>query len=179
MNPTSKKLISLFLVFSLVTINCASLRTTGGKREKHGATLLIKKKDGQLITGELITVKPHSLLLLDTEGKVVSIDIEEIKVIRIVKKSKFWKGARIGGFIGVIAGALLLLASEEADVGILPFAVFSSRAEQGGVIGVIIGGTIGAVAGTDKTIQIEGTTDLEIKEALEKLRKKARIRDYK
>jgi len=48
---------------------------------------------GQQIEGELITVKPNSLLLLDTEGKDVSIDIGDIKVIRIVKKSKALLGA--------------------------------------------------------------------------------------
>jgi len=33
--------------------------------------------------------------------------------------------------------------------------------------------------GTDKTIQIEGMSDSEIREAMDKLRKRARIRDYK
>ncbi len=36
-----------------------------------------------------------------------------------------------------------------------------------------------AASGIDKTIQIEGMSDLEIKEAMDKLRKKARVRDYK
>jgi len=45
--------------------------------------------------------------------------------------------------------------------------------------GALIGAIIGAAAGKDKIIQIEGMTDLEIQEALDKLRKKARIRNYK
>jgi hypothetical protein len=45
--------------------------------------------------------------------------------------------------------------------------------------GALIGVIIGAVAGTDKTIQIEGMTDSEIEETLNKLRKKARIREYR
>ncbi len=49
----------------------------------------------------------------------------------------------------------------------------------GAVVGLLIGGTIGAISGTDKTIQIEGMTDSEIQETLDKLRKKARVRDYK
>ena len=177
-----KKFIASFLAFSLMAINCATLKRLEDKREKRekkGAELIIQKINGQQVSGELITVKPNTLLLLDTEGKDVSVDIADIKVIRIVKKSKALLGAGIGGFIGVVAGALLLLASEEADVGILPIAVFSSHGVQGGVIGVIIGGIAGDMAGRDKTIQIEGMSDLEIQEALEKLRKKARIRDYK
>jgi len=175
MNPTSKKFISLFLLFSLVTINCASLRTTGGKKEKHGAKLLITKKDEQQIKGELITVKPNSLLLLNTEGKDVSIDIADIKVIRIVKKSK---GARTGFLIG---GGLALIGGIGqigAEVhGFIPS--FIDGLIFFALPGALLGGLIGAAAGADKTIQIEGMTDLEIRDTLDKLRKKARIRDYK
>ena len=171
----NKKFISLFLVFSLVTLS-ANLYA----KERRGAKLIITKKDGQLIEGELITVKPTSILLLNTEGKDVSASVEEILIIRVVKKSKFLLGASIGGFIGGVVGALLFLASEEeSDVAFMPFAVYSPQAILGGVYGAILGGTISAVAVKDKTIQIEGMTDTQIQETLEKLRKKARVRDYK
>ena len=107
----------------------------------------------------------------------MSIGIADIKVIRVVKKSKFWKGAGTGFLIG---GSFVLLTASEAPV------------EEDGewlwyafwvvVIGVpcaLIGGLIGASSGRDKIIQIEGMTDSEIKEAMDKLSKKARIRDYK
>ena len=48
-----------------------------------------------------------------------------------------------------------------------------------GCIGALIGGIVGAGYGIDKTIRIEGKSDLEIEKVLEKLRKKARIPDYK
>jgi hypothetical protein len=48
------KLVSLFLIFSLVMLS-ANLYA----KERRGAKLLITKKDGQLIEGELITVKPN------------------------------------------------------------------------------------------------------------------------
>jgi hypothetical protein len=49
----------------------------------------------------------------------------------------------------------------------------------GGCIIALIGGAIGAGYGIDKTIRIEGKSDLEIEKVLQKLRKKARIPDYK
>jgi len=49
----------------------------------------------------------------------------------------------------------------------------------GGLAAALIGGFIGISLGKEVTIQIEGMTDLEIKEALDKLRKKARIPEYK
>jgi hypothetical protein len=179
MNPTSKKFISLFLVFSLVMLS-ANLYA----KERRGAKLVVTKKDGQQVQGELITVKPNSLLLLDAEGKDVSVDIEEIKVIRIVKKSQFWVGATFGsltgGGIGAIVGALIekpapiILSSLAAEKKTILGGIFF-----GFIIGAVGGGLIGASAGTDKTILLEGMSDFEINKALEKLRKKARIRDYK
>ena len=169
-----KKFISLFLVFSLMMLS-VNLHA----KERRGAKLLITKKDGQQVQGELITVKPNSLLLLNTEGKDESIDIADIRVITIVKKSKVGKGALygllIGGVIGVVEGiregkdGFIFSSSELAAMGGLVF----------GLLGALLGAGIGAAAGKDKTIQIEGMTDSEIQEALDKLRKKARIRDYK
>ena len=142
--------------------------------------------DGQQIKGELITVKPKSLLLLDTEGKDVSIDIADIKVIRVVKKSKLGKGLLYGLLIGGGGGGLvgLVFGGKGEIVGLgymkktpLVNAVFWAIIFT--PIGLLIGGFTGALLGTDKTVQIEGKSELEIQEALDKLRKKARIRDYK
>ena len=47
----------------------------------------------------------------------------------------------------------------------------------GALIGSGLGGIVGASAGNDKIIQIEGKSDTEIKEILEKLRKNARIKN--
>jgi hypothetical protein len=148
-------------------------------KERQGAKLQITKKDGIQIAGELITVKQNSLLLLDTEGWDVSVGIADIRNIRILKKSKAGTGALygllIGGVFGVLDGiregkdAWLFSSSELAAMGGLVF----------GLLGALLGAGIGAVAGTDKTIQIEGKSELEIREAMNKLSKKARIRDYK
>ncbi|MGB2763042.1 MAG: hypothetical protein WBC20_01390 [Candidatus Aminicenantaceae bacterium] len=59
-----KKFIALFLVFSLVFLY-ANLFA----KEKCGALLVITKKGGEQISGELITVKPNSPLLF--VGKLV------------------------------------------------------------------------------------------------------------
>jgi len=159
MNPKSKKFISLFLAFSLMMLS-ANLYA----KERRGAKLTVTKKDGQQIEGELITVKPNSLLLLSITGRDVSVDIADIKVIKIVKKSKALLGAGIGLLAGIVA------------VKIGKWIIFALIYPS---IGMITGGLWGGYIGRDKTIQIEGMTDLEIKEALDKLRKKARIRDYR
>ena len=176
MKAKGKKLIALFLVFSLVMLS-ANLYA----KERRGAKLIVTKLDGQLIEGELITVKPSSLLLLDRKsGADVSVNIADIKVIRIVKKSRAGKGALYGLLVG-IGGAALIGSSIDApsedmsgfEAGLLIGLIIT------GPISALVGGLIGASAGKDKTIRIEGMSDSEIEEALDKLRKKARIRDYK
>jgi len=180
----SKKLISLFLILSLLEISCASITSPTTERrfpEKKRGSIVLTKKDGQQIEGELVIVKPNSLLLLDTEGKDVSVDIADIKVIRIGKKSKAGLGARIGSAAGTLGG-IIFVAIIDAALGeeeSIPFYGYCIFGGIGLCVGALVGGIIGAVVGTDETIHFEGMTDSEIKEALDKLRKKARIRDYK
>jgi len=200
MSLKSKKFISLFLAFSLMAISCTTMTTQRQKRfesskeRKQGAKLIIQRIGNQVrqekktrlegtpwetsvitdIRGELIAVKQNSLLLLDAEGKDVSIDIADIKVIRIVKKSKALQGAGLGSLIG--GGGMYLYSQIVGDSESEIVLVFTLGAA---VIGASVGGLIGAISGKDKTIQIEGMTDSEIEEAMDKLRKKARIRDYK
>ncbi len=180
MNPISKKFISVFLVFSLMMLSVNLYA-----KERRGAKLIITKKDGQQIEGELITVKPNSLLLLDTEGKDMSADIKEIEKILNVKKSKLLLGAGIGFLCGAVIGALIgYLQGEDPVVRGVPPPLSVEDKVLGygfyiGFSGAVLGGIGGAIAGTDKTIQINGMTNSEIQEALDYLRKKARIRDYK
>ena len=91
MKAKGKKLVSLFLVISLVMLS-ANLYA----KERRGAKFIITKKNGYQTEGELITVKPNSLLLLSITGRDVSVDIADIKVIRVVKKSKAYLGAGLG-----------------------------------------------------------------------------------
>ena len=172
------KFISLFLIFFFVILS-SNLYA----KERRGATLIITKTDDLQIQGELITVKPNSLLLLNTEGRDVSIGIGDIRVIRIVKKSRFVQSLGIGLLIGAGTGAILGLAEGESVDFFGGTITAGENALIGGALlglnGLILGGIAGASEGRDKTIQIEGMTDLEIGEALDKLRKKARIRDYK
>jgi hypothetical protein len=100
---------SLFLVFSILNISCATISSNhvGTDPKKKGADLIIQKKDGRYERGELIAVKENSLLLMErNSGADVTVDVGDIRVITIVKKSKFLTGAGtgllIGGGIGVL-----------------------------------------------------------------------------
>ena len=144
-------------------------------KERRGADLLVQKKDGQSVRGELITVKNSSLLLLPESGSDVSVDVVDIKFIKVAKKSK----ALLGAGLGWVAGTSCLLVTAYAQDNVeVPFgeALLISLAVN--IPTALLGAGVGSILGTDKTIKIEGKTETEIQEDLEYLRKKARVRNF-
>jgi hypothetical protein len=134
---------------------------------------VITKTDGQLITGELIAVKPSSLLLLDSQtGTDLSIEIGQIAVIKIIKKSKALTVGAFGFGLGALLGFMAIQEEAEVPGETLSFTVIC------GTLAAIPGVLMGAFLGTDKTIQIEGKSPEEIKAVMEKLRSKARVTDF-
>jgi len=170
-----KKFIALFLVFSVL-----SLSVPLAAKERKGANLIVQKIYGTQVRGELIAVKENSLLLLDREsGADVTVDISNIRAIKIIKKSQALSGALAGLVLGAAIG--YSIGYPQGDEGLI---VFVSK-DLAGAIGAAIGAGIGALMGVglgsaiggDKTIQITGKSDSEIQDILEKLRRKARVRN--
>ena len=178
MNPTGKKFISLFLVFSLLTINCFPKR--------RGINLNVTRTDGKQIKGELIAVKENSLLLLEKEvGVDVSINISDVMIITIKAPTKVQRltvpiiSAAAGAVLGWTvwwagsAGGMGYIMAEEEEI--------KKDQKKYAGYGALILGCLGIVVlmfVTD-TIKIIGMSDSEIQETLDYLRKKARIHDYK
>jgi len=153
--------------------------------EKKGADLLIQKTNGEGIRSELIAVKENSLLLIDRDsGADVSIDIRNIQVFKIMKESYAPAGILTGLLIGIVSGVATGSESndDQSKGGFSKFSNgfnFMGSAVGFGLIGALVGGIIGTIAsGADEIIQIEGKSDSKIQEILEKLHKKARIRNY-
>jgi hypothetical protein len=156
------------------------LHGTLSARERRGANLVIRLKDGHYASGELIAVKPDSLLIL--AGKDESVDLAGIRNIRIVRRSKAGLGAACGLLAGVLGTVIYASAQKETDnlltaMGQGVDAAGAGVAFMAGGLGIGLGA--GALAGKDKTIQLEGKSESEVRMALAYLRGKARIRDYK
>ncbi|MDH4218779.1 MAG: hypothetical protein OEW23_08375 [Candidatus Aminicenantes bacterium] len=197
-----RKTISLFLVFSISLLSGRMFA-----QERRGADIEIYKTKLKVeikmegtpwestmpkgispdFRGELIAVKKDSILLLDRySGADVTIDFRDIGVIRIVKKSKVLRGAGLGLFIGAAGGALVGYAAGDSEIWISHESPTVLTADQKalisgilfGILGAVIGGAAGAGGGKDKIIIFEGKSDVQIQETLEKLRKKARVKNY-
>jgi hypothetical protein len=170
-----KKFIPLFLVFLILLLSGYMFA-----KEKRGADLLIREIEGNAVRGELIAIKQSLLLLLERyTGADVTVDVEDVEVIKIFGKSRALQGGAIGGLLGGLVG--FLIGRSQGDEGGF---VLISKSQAGG-IGAVIGGGIGTLAGVgfgaalkvNSTIQLKGKSKSEIQNILKKLRSKARIKN--
>lgn len=68
-----RRCTALFLVFSVLALSGSLFA-----KEKRGVGLVVQKKDGSQVSGELITVKEDSHLLLNSKGADVSVNVGDI-----------------------------------------------------------------------------------------------------
>jgi hypothetical protein len=170
-----KTFIALFLAFSILVISGDIFA-----KERKGDDVIIQKTDGTQVTGELIAVKENAFLLMDRDSGVdVTVEIEEVSVVRIVKKSKLLLGTGAGLATGLIMGAAISHFGGPGSGSLCPDE--NAIAAMGATVGLtILGAVIGSGAGKDETIQIvEGMPDSTIKAILAELSKKARVKNAK
>jgi hypothetical protein len=150
--------------------------------EKRGAELVVQKKDGQSTKGELIVVKPSTLLLLDAQsGSDVSVSIDKVRYVKIVKnpKANALKWAGLGYLISAAAICGLWLATDPGGIsdpeggGPLVVALIA------GIPGLFVGAGVGAILGTDEEIQFDGMAPKVLEKALKYLEKKARLSEFR
>jgi hypothetical protein len=162
------------LLFSMLLLFNGS--AAGAKR---GAEIVVQKTDGHQVQGELIAVKKSSLLLLEAESRYdVSVDVKEIQLVHILKGPKTGLGAISGFLVGGVVG--VAATGKNNDCGGCPNS--ASRNIFGGAlvggIGALIGALIGSSAGGNEIIIFHGLPPEELDEELEKMRSKARIKNF-
>ena len=163
-----KKFFTLFSIFFFLILQG---NLYAGEK---GAEVVIQKRGGLKVRGELIAVKENSLLLMEREsGSDVSVDVREIRTIVIVKKPKlnygFFGGLLVGGVLGGYLGATMYGSGEEALAVML--------GALGAVTFATLGGFIFGSASSDETIYFYGKSDAEIQDTLKKLRNIARVKN--
>lgn len=154
---------------------------TWAKKVKRGAQIVVTKTDGNMVEGELLSVKQDSILLLTQSGTTGNeINVNEIQTINIKKRSRFFQGIGKGFLIGALSGALLGIVNGDDKEGFLAFTAPQKALFWGlglGLGGIIVGGIAGAISGTDITINLEGESSEEVNSILKKLNKYARFKD--
>ena len=131
MKVTPAKLIASALAVSLLILPAGL-----SAKEKRGADLVVTKIDGSKVSGELIAVKPDSLLLLSA-GMDLSIPLVDIRDVRIVRRSHALVFAGLGAAAGATAGAFVGVYTGGGD----------DEAGPASLRGGVIFGALGALAG--------------------------------
>lgn len=170
--------IRAVLFFSIFFFCLLNVLESGNKR---GAEIVVQRNDGDQVHGELIAVKKASLLLLESEsGRDVSVNLNEIEIIHILKGPKTGLGA-ISGFL--VGGAVGVAATGKSkDCGQCPDS--SGRSILGGAllggVGALIGALIGSASrGSNEIIVLKGLPQEQLEARIEEIRSKARIKDIK
>ena len=176
MNRTvfGRRLILISLIFLFIFSNNLE---AGAKR---GAEIVVQKNDGSQIRGELIAVKKSSLLLLDSESGIdVSVNTTEIEIVHVLKGPKTGLGAISGFLVGGVIGATAV--GKDKNCGQCPNSArrnIIGGALVGG-IGALIGALIGSSAGNNEIIILKNLPQEALESELERIRSKARIRDFR
>jgi len=173
MNKQNKFLMVFAIAVSLVMAPAAL-----AAGEKAGAHVVITKKDGTQVAGELICVKREFITLMDA-GSGVNVDLKEIGAIEVKPKSKGGKAAT-GLLIGLISGSFIgyMASGGMSRLSGSNGGIIDLRG-AGAIIGAPLAGIIGLMAGidaaSDKTYKLEGAPTNITEEILSKLNKQARF----
>jgi hypothetical protein len=135
--------------------------------------VLTLKKGGEQ-AGELVTVRPDALVLLEPSGLDLTIDPAEVRSVRVVRPSKGGLGGMLGLVIGAAGGYLGGLASGGCPGCEAPLAGYGLGV-LGGLVGLGAGAAIGAAAGGDVVVSLDFETGPERAAGLRKLRRYARV----
>ena len=156
------RIIKMALAFCLIT---ALLFSSLAGMDDHGANVVVTKEDGTLTKGELLAVKRNALVVSAGEtspGESVSIAIEEIGKVKVIKYSNVGKGilwgALIGGGLGVVGGLIVPYNQNQA----YPYSII------GGLLFGVLGAGIGAAiaGGGNETFRFEKLSKEERDSAL-------------
>ena len=168
-----KQFLMVIVIFSFI---CPG--NLWAKKEKPGVYLRIIKTDGSLVEGELLKVKPDTLVLMTSASKAgVFTALNEIDELQCKRQKKYYKGMGIGmlvlGSAGFASGLLFGKSwtdDEETSIG-----VAGSLALYSMIPGAILGFFGAAVTPDYKRITLKGKSQEEIKDILDKLDKRARF----
>jgi MFS family permease len=145
-------------------------------------SLIIELINGERIYNVKIVELRDDSLIIDENGQLWSVGLNDIGKIIIGKKSRFWefavKGAVAGFTIGIIPGLVVIGAVLERGSGdrykeigiVLGLMIAGVGGAVGLVAGGLIGGVIGEILGKDKVYDFSKMSQIEKVEILQKLK---------
>jgi len=160
------------LVATILAILMLALPGTLSAANWRGINIIVTTQDGRQFRGELIAVKPDSLVLLDAEHKDLSILVPEIKNIKVRRRSKALQGLLYGFLAGAVGGAIWGGISADDEWGVAGGAFLGGLfiAPPTSLLGLVAG----MGAGLDDETDLAGLPEPELDRILAKLSRQAR-----
>lgn len=142
---------------------------------RRGANIVVTLKDMSQVGGELVAVKPDSLLVLSYVGKDESLRLADIESVTMKGKSKGGTGFGVGFLVGGIAGGVMAAKLIKDHRTEMPtFTAIVMPLLTGSLAG-LIGLGVGSATRSKGTIQIAGISEEELARVLTDLRRRARL----
>lgn len=165
-----KRLLAAALIVSFVAF--PGLLSAQARR---GANVVVTLRDMSQVAGELIAVKPDSLLIVSFIGKDESIPLTDIEYIMTKGKGKGGVGFGIGFLAGGVAGGVFAAHQIREHRTEMPtFTAIFAPLLAGSLTG-LVGLAIGSGLRSNDTIRIAGVPEENLAKALASLRKRARV----
>jgi len=125
----------------------ALLAAPGGLAAKgrRGALIMLTKADGAEVKGELVSVKPDSIMLLRS-GDAITIPRDKVHSVTLMRRSRRGSGALTGFTIGALLGAVWM----RHDGGVMED--ISTPVKAGAILGGL-GLVIGMVASRGEKVE--------------------------
>ncbi len=135
------------------------------KDRDRGAEVVVQRSDGTFLAGELLAAQGRTLVVSDrASARDVTIGIEDVRAIRIVRRANVLKRAMNGFLYGAVpVGGLALLGKGKVSGRLTAIAAF-------GGVGALIAAYRGASRGADRTAVLDGASAKRRDLALDRLR---------
>jgi hypothetical protein len=166
----NNKLIPMAIIFVLVMTWVRLLLPAAGSRK--GSTVVVTMTDGRVFKGELLSVRTDVLLVYDQSGgRGERLDLQQVKKVRLLRKSRFLQGFGIGLLVGLALSEYSygIAGNDEELSGLIYFVL----PPQTG----LVGGICGALSGISKTIYLAGESTASVEKDLRWLKLHAREQD--
>jgi hypothetical protein len=161
-----KKKGALVVALALIVALAVPTGDLCAKTRSRGAEVVVQRMDGTFLAGELLAVQGKTLVVSDrVSARDVTVGIEDVRAIRIVRHSKVLKKAALGFlYAGVPVGALGLAGGGGGGITnrIPAIALF-------GAAGALYAGLRAVAKGADETAVLGGAPGTRADSALKKL----------
>lgn len=180
MSQQVKQILSGFLVLAHILLVFPGQVVYGmATKQKRGAEIVVEKRDGSSVRGELLIIKGRDIYVLDAMSAEVRVGIDEINTIRVVRKDMTGKYMLKASLFGAAAGAILgaVIYSKQGGGSFFYGGGMDLSPLQGaGVFAILLGGAgllVGTIAGMasskDEVFNLNNRSEAEINRILVRL----------